>query len=172
MFLWTLPIILAALSSLSLKLLLCSLSRVFVVFKYSKSSSFGFCLRKTRLATRRIRTIIKAMSKKSIRHSNTLRRKNFLPSLILTILLFLGLGALIYFIDPQVTGAIYVFFLVLFFSLLFFFSLVLASSRRGLIVSICLTIFLILRYFGIGNILNFIIILALGLVTELYFGRT
>lgn len=60
-------------------------------------------------------------------------------------------------------------FFVNFFSFVFFiFSLIFASSRRGLIVSTCLTIFVILRFFGVGNILNLILIVGLGIIIETY----
>lgn len=110
--------------------------------------------------------------KRELRKQAILKRKNFLPSLIFTIILWAGLGVVTYFVDPQTFGAIYLFFLLVFFSLLFTFSLILGSSRRGLILSISLTLFLILRYFGIGNILNLVLILALGLVAELYLARS
>lgn len=110
--------------------------------------------------------------KKELRKQAILKRKNFLPSLILTIILWIALGAVTYFVDPQTFGAIYLFFLLVFFSLLFTFSLILGSTRRGLILSVSLTLFLILRYFGIGNILNLVLILALGLVAELYLAHS
>jgi hypothetical protein len=109
--------------------------------------------------------------KKELRKQAILKRKNFLPSLIFTIILWVALGAVAYFVDPSTFGAIYLFFLLVFFSLLFTFSLLLGSTRKGLILSISLTIFLILRYFGVGNILNLVLILALGVTAELYFAR-
>jgi hypothetical protein len=108
---------------------------------------------------------------KEKRKQQILKRKNFLPSLIFTLLLWIGLGLVVYFVDPQTFGGIYLFFFLVFVSLLFTFSLIFTSSRRGLILSIVLTIFLVLRYFGVGNILTFILILALGVTIELYFAR-
>lgn len=105
---------------------------------------------------------------KEIRKQMTLRRKNFLPSLIITFLLFLSLVSTVYFIEPRSSMFIFLFF-VNFFSFVFFiFSLIFASSRRGLIVSTCLTIFVILRFFGVGNILNLILIVGLGIIIETY----
>lgn len=109
--------------------------------------------------------------KKELRKQQILKRKNFLPSLIFTIILWIGLGLVTYFVDPQTFGAIYLFFLLVFFSLLFTFSLILGSTRRGLILSVSLTVFLIFGYFGIGNILNLVLVLALGLTAELYFSN-
>lgn len=117
-----------------------------------------------------IRIIIESMTSHStIRKQQVLKRKNFLPTLLLTILLWLLLTTLVYFADPQTFGAIPLFFLLLFISFLFTFSLIFANSRRGLVASISLILFSILLFLGVGNLLNLILILAIGTCTELYF---
>jgi hypothetical protein len=98
-----------------------------------------------------------------------LKRKNFLPTLLITILLWIMLGGLIYFVDPGTFGVIPLFFVTIFVSLLFTFSLLFANSRRGFIASLFLSIFLILMYLGVGNILNLILIVAIATCIELYF---
>jgi len=90
---------------------------------------------------------------------------------MVTILLWLLLGGLVYFVDPDTFMAVPVFFILIFAGLLFTFSTILAHTRRGLITSLGLTLFLLLRYFGIGNILNFLLIFALAVCLELYFNR-
>jgi len=95
-------------------------------------------------------------------------RKNFLPTLIIVILLWSSIAFLIYFIDPFNTGVIPLFFLLFFLSSLFTLSLAFANTRRGLLTSLGLTFFLILRYLGIGNLLNFLLIFGLLITTELY----
>jgi len=113
------------------------------------------------------------MTRKSIlRHNSIRQRKNFFPLLAATILSWLLTGTLVYFVDPATTLVIPVFFILVFFSLLFTFSIVFANSRRGLIVTAGLVIFLTLRFFGIGHVLNFILILALCVCLELYFNRS
>jgi len=107
--------------------------------------------------------------KKQIRKEQVLKRKNFLPTLILTILLWSLLCSLIYFVDPEMFAVIPLFFITLFTALLFTFSLIFASSRRGLISSISLTFFSILMFLGVGNYLNLALILAVGTCIELYF---
>lgn len=107
--------------------------------------------------------------RKRFRQKKIQSRKNFLPTLVLTICLWLSLSALVYFVDPDTTLAIPVFFLVAFFALLFTFSTLLANSRRGLIISLGLTVFLILRYLGIGHIINFLLVVAIAITVELYF---
>jgi hypothetical protein len=94
-----------------------------------------------------------------------------LPSLIITVILWFLVGFLIYFVDPSFPLAIPGFFLLVFFTLLFTFAAIFAHSRRGLLTAFGITIFLILRFYGIGHILNFVLILALILCIELYFSR-
>ena len=107
--------------------------------------------------------------KKQLRRQQILKRRNFLPTLSITIVLWLLLGGLIYFIDPDSFAVIPLFFVLVFFCLLFAFSLIFANSRRGVMATIALTFFLLLMYFGVGNILNLILIVAIALCIELYF---
>lgn len=109
---------------------------------------------------------------KKRRKSQILKRKNFLPTLLLTILLWGLLCGLIYFIDPDTFAAVPFFFVLIFSCLLFTFSLVFAGGRRGLIGSIAITLFLILAYLGIGNILNLLLIVAIAIAIEIYLARS
>jgi hypothetical protein len=84
-------------------------------------------------------------------------------------LLLLLLGGLVYFVDPGTFGAVPLFFVTFFVALLFTFSFIFASSRRGLIASLSLSLFSILAYLGVGNILNLILIVAIAVCIELYF---
>lgn len=102
-------------------------------------------------------------------YQKKLRRKNFLPALIVTIFLWLSLGGIIYFIDPDVWGVKIIFFVLCFLACLFTFSTIFANTRRGTLTALGLTVFLILRYFGIGNILNFLLIAGILVATEIYF---
>ncbi len=108
--------------------------------------------------------------KRHIRKEQILKRKNFLPTLIVTALFWFILGGLVYFIEPQTLGAIPLFFILLFLSILFTSSLIFANSRRGLITSISLCLFTILMYLGVGNILNLVLLVAIAITVELYFG--
>lgn len=109
--------------------------------------------------------------KKELRKQQALKRKNFLPTLLITIFLWGVLGLLIYFVDPDTFGAVPAFFILIFSVLLFTSSLLFASTRRGLIISLSLSLFSILMYLGIGNILNLILILAIAICIELYLAR-
>jgi hypothetical protein len=87
---------------------------------------------------------------------------------LITILLWLAIAGLVYFVDPATFGAVPLFFVAFFVAFLFTFSLIFASSRRGLIASISLTLFSILAYLGVGNVLNLILIVAIAVCIELY----
>lgn len=96
-------------------------------------------------------------------------RKNFLPTLAITIFLWLLLAGLVYLADPDIFGMAVLFFVLIFFALLFTFSLVLANAKRGIIIATGITLFLIFRYFGIGNLLNGLLIAGITLACEIYF---
>jgi len=106
--------------------------------------------------------------KNSLRRKEIIKRKNFFPTLIVTIIVWLSLGFLVYFVEPDFLFAIPLFFVLVFFALLFTFSTILVNSRQGLIVSSALTTFLILRYFGVGNIINFLLLMGLAITLELF----
>jgi hypothetical protein len=107
--------------------------------------------------------------KRELRQKKVKLRKNFLPTLIVAILLWLGVVSIIYFAEPDTFGILPVFFFLVFLALLFTLSLLFAHTRRGAITGASLTLFLILRYLGIGNILNFLLILGIAITVELYF---
>jgi len=111
------------------------------------------------------------MKKKIIRQKQTKLRKNFFPTLIITIIFWALLALLIYFVDPYSWGAVSAFFIILFFSLLFTFSIIFAHSRRGAVAAFGLTFFSVLRYFGIGNILNFTLIFGVCFAFEFYLSK-
>jgi len=109
--------------------------------------------------------------KKDLRHKQILKRKNFFPTLIFTIFLWLLLGGIIYFLSPDDFFALPTFFFISFLALLFSFSIIFSNTRRGFIAALGLILFLILRYFGVGNILNLVLIIAILICFELYFSR-
>jgi hypothetical protein len=100
-----------------------------------------------------------------------IKRKNFLPTLIFTVVLWIILGGVVYFVDPNTFLAVPLFFLLTFTLLLFTFSLLFAGSRRGLITSISLSSFLVLSYLGVGNIINFLLIVAIAVCVEIYLAQ-
>jgi hypothetical protein len=107
--------------------------------------------------------------RKTHRKQQVLKRKNFLPTLLITALLWIIIAGLIYFVDPFTFGAIPLFFLISFLTLLFTSSLIFADRRRGFITALSLTFFGLLLYLGVGNIINFLLIVAIAVTIELYF---
>jgi hypothetical protein len=111
------------------------------------------------------------MKKRDLRKRKIKLRKNFFPTL-LVIFLFWGLSAfIVYFIDPSMFGILPVFFLTVFIAILFTASTLFANTRRGLLASFLLTFFLILRYLGVGNIINLLLILGLGISIDVYLSK-
>jgi len=98
-------------------------------------------------------------------------RKNFFPTLLITIILWLLLAGFIYFIDPFAFGVVVLFLILVFLALLFTFSFLFTSTRKGLTLSMATVVFLILRYFGVGNILNMLLIIGVVISLEIYFYR-
>jgi hypothetical protein len=110
---------------------------------------------------------LKKSKKARMRQNEKKHRKNILLNLILVVFLWASVGFVIYFIDPFSDGAVPLFFVLIFLALLFTFSTFFANTRRGLLIAFGLTFFLIFRYFGVGNILNFLLIAALVITTEI-----
>jgi hypothetical protein len=99
------------------------------------------------------------------------RRKNFLPTLAVTFVLWLFVAVIVYFSDPLLSGAIPLFFVTFFFATMFTVSLLLANTRRGILISLVITIFLLLRYLQVGNLLNFVLLAAAAVAFEFYLRR-
>lgn len=100
-----------------------------------------------------------------------LRRRNFFPTFVAIVLSWVVLIGIVFFIEPTVFGAIALFFLAFFVAILLTFSTILASTRRGIIISISALLFLALRYFGVGNIVNFLLIVGLAATVDFYFSK-
>jgi len=112
-----------------------------------------------------------ASPKKEKRKQEVKRRKNFFPTLIVIFILWGFIAALIYLVDPTNFGVIPVFFILFFFSSFLTFATLFANTGRGALVSAGLTLFLILRYLGVGNVINLLLIFGVLLSLELYFSK-
>ena len=99
------------------------------------------------------------------------KRKNFFPTLVAIFITWGLIAFIVYFIEPEAFGAVPLFFLTVFFALLLTFSTLFANSRRGVISATSLALFLILRFFGVGNILNFLLIFGIAASIEYYFTK-
>jgi len=101
------------------------------------------------------------------------RRKNFLPTLILTLLSWLSWLYIVFYFSPKNTikFSIFLFFLLLALSLTLTFSLIFANSRRGFVLSLGIVGFLALRAANLDNYLNLILLFGIILSLELYFSQ-
>jgi len=102
------------------------------------------------------------------------RRKNYLPTLVLMLMLWTVLGAMIYWVEPElikdilVPGLYLPFFGIFFPTSFLTLAVVLNNSRRGLLGAIGLTSFLILRVFQLGNLLNLVLIAGILIAIDRY----
>jgi hypothetical protein len=102
------------------------------------------------------------------------RRKNYLPAVILILVLWSLLGAMIYWVEPElvkdmlVPGLYLPFFLLFSPACFFTLAIVLANTRKGLLVTIGLTGFLILRVYQLGNLLNLLLLAGMVVAVERY----
>jgi len=102
------------------------------------------------------------------------RRKNYLPVVILILVLWGLLGAMIYWVEPELVKdmlapGLYLPFFLLFFPTCFFtLAIVLANTRKGLLVTIGLTGFLVLRVYQLGNLLNLLLLVGMVVAVERY----
>ncbi len=105
------------------------------------------------------------------------RRKNFFPTLILIFFFWTTLGLMFFYVEPDLVRDFFIpglylpFFFNLFWALFFTLAIVFVNSRRGLILASAMIIFLILRLWGLGNILNAFLLLALTVAFDYYFTR-
>lgn len=110
-----------------------------------------------------------------MRERELVEGKNYLPALLLTVF-FWGLVFLIVLkVDPliladfPIRGSYFLFFLMVFLAVLFLSSLVLANSRRGLLVAVAVVVIGYLRLLKLLNPLNLILLIGLLIGIELYF---
>lgn len=102
------------------------------------------------------------------------RNRNFLPAFLLTLVWWGLLGFVVIKVDPDVVadfpipGSFGIFFGLLFLSLWFTASLLLANTRRGILVAIGGVIWGYLRIWHLGNLLNTFLLIGLLGAFELY----
>lgn len=96
-------------------------------------------------------------------------RKNFLPTLLVTILAFVVVVYLFIFMDPSSSIAIPFMLLAVGVFCVFFFSILFSNTRRGVFATIGFLSFLVLGLFGLGNLLNFLLIVGVILSADYFF---
>ena len=98
-------------------------------------------------------------------------RKNFFVTLLFIIMLWIFVVVTIFLIDPSDFGAVPLFLFLLFLAIFFTSSAMIIHTRRGFLTASAITIFLILRVLGVGNVLNLLLLAGLTITLELYFSK-
>ena len=94
---------------------------------------------------------------------------------ILIVVLWALLGLMLYFVEPAlvkdilIPGVYLPFFLIFFPASWFTLAIIWGNTRRGLLTAIGLTLFLLLRIFHLGNVLNLVLILGILITVDRYF---
>lgn len=96
------------------------------------------------------------------------KRKNFLPTLLVALLFWLGLALLVIFTAPTSPLILTTFYLLLFISLFLTLSLLLANSRHGFLLTLGMVVFLLLRQLNIDYLLNLVLLAGILISLELY----
>lgn len=100
-----------------------------------------------------------------------LKRRSFLPAFLVAALSWLTLFSLIFFYAPETKLLISLFYLLLFISCFLTFSLLLANSRRGVLLALGVITLLSLKQIQQAHFLNLFLIGGILLSIELYFRR-
>ncbi len=101
-------------------------------------------------------------------------RKNYLPTLILILVLWGLLGGLIFWVEPEliknvlIPGLYLPFFMLLVPASFFSLALIFNNARRGLIISLGFNLYLMLRIYEMGNVLNLLLIAGIMIAVERY----
>ena len=104
-------------------------------------------------------------------------RKNFFPTFFLSILSWAVVAFFIFFVDPEVirdfpiSSSYSLFFLFSFIAIFFTSSLLFLNTRRGFLTAFGLIVFLYLRLFGLGHILNAFLLFSFLIVLEIAISR-
>lgn len=96
------------------------------------------------------------------------RRKNFFPTLVLSIFLWSLLVGLVFYFPPIGNFVIFLFFFLFFWSFFLTGSLIFANSRRGFLLAVFVIAFLFFRYFQIYNPLSIVLLAAILTTIDLY----
>ena len=124
--------------------------------------------RRKRLNIRR-RVKLKKINTKLLSRKKEIKfRKNFFLIFILNLISVTSLIYIILFVEPESFMAIPMFFLLVFIFLYFTFLIVFTHPRKSLIFACSVTLFIFLRYIGVGNLLNFTIISGLTFIFITY----
>lgn len=101
-------------------------------------------------------------------------RKNYLPALVLDLILWVILGLMLIYVEPELVkdilapGLYLPFFVVFFPASLIGLALIIGNTRKGVLGSLGLTGFLILQIYDMGNVLNLLLITSILIAVDKY----
>ncbi len=98
-------------------------------------------------------------------------RRKIIINLTVIFLLWGSVCFVVYFVDPSSFGTIPLLLSLIFLATFFTTSIVFTNKRRGFLAALTLILFLILRLYGAGNIINFLLITALAITVEIYLSK-
>ncbi len=108
----------------------------------------------------------KIKSKVKRRREKKIAYKSRLPLTLVTAAIWGILISVVLFLDPSRSWALEIFLISLYLCLLLTISLFTKKVWQGLLWASATTLFLVLRYVGIGNLFNFFLIIGVVLVVE------
>ncbi|MCL4382217.1 MAG: hypothetical protein M1575_00645 [Patescibacteria group bacterium] len=99
------------------------------------------------------------------------KRQNFLPALIVALFFWASWLFVAIKISPTSFFSLFSFLFSLFMALFLTLSLLLGNSRRGLLLSLGIIIFLLLRFLKMAHFLNLTLLIGTLISLELYFKK-
>ena len=99
------------------------------------------------------------------------KRQNFLPALIVALFFWASWFFVAIKISPTSFFSLFSFLFSLFMALFLTLSLLLGNSRRGLLLSLGIIIFLLLRFLKMAHFLNLTLLIGTLISLELYFKK-
>lgn len=99
------------------------------------------------------------------------RRKNFLLSFAVALLLWLTWFVIFLFIPPETYFTLIAFLVVTFLTTFLTAALLFANTRRGLLIALGVIIFMLLNHYEAGNYLNIILVAGILLTTDYYLSK-
>ncbi|SRR5258706_2665745 len=97
-----------------------------------------------------------------------LKRKNFAPTFIITIALWISVILLIINTNPNQFAVVHLFFILFFLAVFLTSAILLVNTRRGILIALGITAFLFLRSIGAGSVMAAISLIAILSLVELY----
>jgi len=99
------------------------------------------------------------------------KRKNFLATLLLTLLFWALWGWLVYFKAPAENFLLLAFYFLFFLAVFFTSALIFANSKRGLLLASFVTLNLLFCYYQIGNLLNIALLAGIFIILGFYLNQ-